>query len=90
MGFVATLGVALGLFGGLGLLSNKTVGPGPSYGSSDAGVLLNSLIISCDKPIGLLGAEFEELDGVVAGLADDCGPVRALVDDVLLGCVGFD
>ena len=44
------------------------VGPGPSYGSSEAGVLLNILIMSCDKPIGLFG------DGLV-DLAD-CGPVR--------------
>ena len=53
--------------------------------------LLKSLTISCDKPIGLFGAE----DGV--DLADGCepagagGPVRVLdVDDVVLKCVGFD
>ena len=35
-----------GAVGVLGLLSNVAVGPGPSYGSSEAGVLLNNLIIS--------------------------------------------
>ena len=86
---MAALGAVLGLFGGLGLLSNMTVGPGPSYGSSDAGGLLNCLIISWDKPIGLFGTE--ELDDVEACLADDWGPVRALADDgVVPGRVGFD
>ena len=71
--------------GDLDLLSKVTVGPGPSYGSSEAG-LLNIFIISCDKPIGLFGAG--GLDGVVAGLADDCRPVRVLDDDGVLGVVG--
>ena len=70
----------------LGLLSKVAVGPGPSYGSSEAG-LLNIFIISCDMPIGLFGAV--ELDGV-ADLADGCEPVRALDDDVLLGAVAGD
>ena len=42
------------------LLSNVTVGPGPSYMSFESCGLLKSLTISCDKPIGLFGAE----DGV--------------------------
>ena len=53
------------------------VGPGPSYGSSEAGVLLNILIMSCDKPIGLFGV------GVVY-LADGC------VHEVVLGAVVGD
>ena len=64
------------------------VGPGPSYGSSEAGVLLNILIISCDMPIGLFGVGVEELDVVVAVVVGldwrGCGPVRDLADDVLV------
>ena len=44
-------------------------------------------------PIGLFGwlelVLAEDLDGVVAGLADDCGPVRVL-EEVLEGVLGVD
>ena len=85
-GLVGVLGAANVAAGDLDLLSKVTVGPGPSYGSSEAG-LLNIFIISCDMPIGLFGAV--ELDGV-ADLADGCEPVRALDDDVVLGVAGVD
>ena len=103
---VGVLGVlddagVLGAVVGLVLLSNVTVGPGPSYGSSEAGLLLNNLIMSCDKPFGWLELVLAEAELVVeaVGLADVCGragarvggPVRVLVDDVeVLECVGFD
>ena len=58
-------------------LSKVAVGPGPSYGSSDAGGILSNLIISCDKPIGLFG--------VVVDLADGCEPVRVPVEVEVLG-----
>ena len=35
----------------------------------------------------MFGVEVEGLYGVVAGLVDDCGPVRALVADVFLVAV---
>ena len=40
------VGVIFDLAGGSDLLSKVTVGPGPSYGSSDAGGILNNLIMS--------------------------------------------
>ena len=46
VGLVGVLGAATVVAGDLGLLSKVTVGPGPSYGSSEAGVLLNNLTIS--------------------------------------------
>ena len=83
-------------------LSKVTVGPGPSYGSSEAGLLLNNLIMSCDKPIGLFGAGgcgpvrvlgIDELLGAVVGdvaLADVCGPVRALEEVLGADVVGVE
>ena len=76
---MATLGVVIGFVGGLGLLSNINVGPGPSYGSSESG-LLNILIISWDKPIGLSGGGF----GAVLDWRA-CGPVLVLAEVVVLG-----
>ena len=67
-GIVATLG--FGVVGGLGRLSNMTVGPGPSYGSSESCGLLNILIISWDNPFGV-GVGF----GPVLGLEDVLGVV---------------
>ena len=71
------------------------VGPGPSYGSSEAGVLLNILIMSCDKPFGWLELVLAEAELAAedVDLADVCGPagarvggpVCALVDEVVLG-----
>ena len=89
---VAAVGVTgvLGAAGDLDLLSNVAVGPGPSYGSFGSAGLLNNLIMSCDKPIGLFGVGVEELDVVVAVVVDDCGPVRVLDDEVLLGAVAGD
>ena len=89
---VAAVGVVVvfGAAGDLDLLSNVAVGPGPSYGSFGSAGLLNNLIMSCDKPIGLFGVGVEELDVVVAVVVDDCGPVRVLDDDVLLGAVAGD
>ena len=89
---VAAVGVAVvfGAAGDLDLLSNVAVGPGPSYGSFGSAGLLNNLIMSCDKPIGLFGVGVEELGVVVAVVVDDCGPVRVLDDDVLLGAVAGD
>ena len=74
-------------------LSKVTVGPGPSYGSFGSCCWLNILIMSCDKPIGLFGVE--EPDVVVAVVVvvldwRDCGPVRVLVDEVVLGAVVGD
>ena len=87
VGLVVVLGAVVAvnanLAGGFDL-SRVTVGPGPSYGSLEAG-LLNIFIISCDMPIGLFGAV--ALDGV-ADLADGCEPVRALEDAEVLGAVG--
>ena len=93
VGPVGVLGAVAGPVGILGavvagdldLLSKVAVGPGPSYGSFGSCCWLNILIMSCDMPIGLFGAE--ELDGV-ADLADGCGPVRALEE--VLGAVADD
>ena len=101
---VAAVGPAcdLGAVAGLVLLSNVAVGPGPSYGSSEAG-LLNIFIISCDMPISLFGGVADLVDGcapagaladeeLVADLADVCGPVCGLDDDGVVGvvAVGFN
>ena len=83
MAAVGLVGV-LGAAGDLGLLSKVAVGPGPSYGSSEVG-LLNIFIISCDMPIGLFGwleLVLAEAEPVVedADLADVCEPAGARAD----------